>query len=133
MKMEKQSFTPAGVLALQQWLYELTPFEFDIEILAMESDFEAWALAHLDLDTNQISFYNQLSVVAQYHLAYTITLAARFKKAVSLVKIVQKSNETEPLQEDKLFKPKSSLTITSDSEGLDIVEGDVEIEVTYVS
>ena len=131
--MQKQPFTPAGVLALQQWLYELPPLEFDAEILAMETDFEAWSLAHLELDTNQITFYNQLSAIAQYNLAYTITLAAMFKKPVSLVQLVQKSNESEPPEEDKLFKPKSSLTITSDSEGNDVVEGDVEIEVTYIS
>ena len=131
--MEKQTFTPAGVLALQEWLYELPSVEFDVEILAMETDFEAWSLAHLELDSNQLTFYSQLSVVAKYNLAYTITLAAMFKKPISLVQIVQKSDDPEPTDEGKLFKPKSSITITSDSEGKDVVEGDVEIEVTYVS
>ncbi|MEJ5994388.1 hypothetical protein WG904_08160 [Pedobacter sp. Du54] len=131
--MEKQPFTPAGVLALQQWLYQLPPVEFDTEILAMETDFETWSLAHLALDNNQLTFYNQLSSVAQYNLAYTITLAAMFKKPVSLVQLVQNSNEPDSSESDKLFKPKSTITITSNSDGNDVVEGDVEIEVTYLS
>ncbi len=133
--MEKQPFTPAGVLALQQWLYQLPTPQFHMEINAMEADFEAWSLAYLELDANQLTFYNQLSSVAQNNLAHVIKLAARFKKPISLVQL-QSSGDPEPEPEpgeDKLFKPKSSLAITSDNHGNDVVEGEVEIEVTYIS
>lgn len=56
--MEKQLFTPAEVLALQQWLYQLPTAAFNARILAMENNFEAWSLVHLELDANQYIFYN---------------------------------------------------------------------------
>lgn len=130
--METQPFTPAGVLALQEWLYELPQLEFDSEILAMQTDFEAWSLAHLELDTAQLAFYDQLSPTAKTNLAYTVTLAAAHKKAITLNQQVQKMVDPDP-ESDKLFKPKSSLTVTSDGEGNYEVEGEVEIEVTYIS
>ncbi len=130
--MEREPFTPAGVLALQEWLYQLPQLEFDAQILAMESNFEAWSLVHLELDAQQLVFYNQLSTTAKNNLAYTVTLAAAYKKPISLIQLVQKSNDPEP-EEDKLFKPKSTLSVTSDSNGNYEVEGELEIEVTYTS
>nr|MBP8067592.1 hypothetical protein [Pedobacter sp.] len=103
--MEREPFTPAGVLALQEWLYQLPQLEFDAQILAMESNFEAWSLVHLELDAQQLVFYNQLSTTAKNNLAYTVTLAAAYKKPISLIQLLQKSNDPEP-EEDKLFKPK---------------------------
>ena len=82
--MEKQPFTPSGVLALQQWLYQLPPLEFSEEIRAMENNFEAWSLAHLVLDAQQLIFYNQLSSTGKNNLAYNVTLAAAYKKPNSL-------------------------------------------------
>ena len=130
--MEKQPFTPSGVLALQQWLYQLPPLEFSEEVLAMENNFEAWSLAHLALDAQQLIFYNQLSRTAKNNLAYNVTLAAAYKKPIRLVQLLQKGDEPEP-EEDKLFKPKSTLAVTSDSNGAYEVEGGLEIEVTYLS
>ena len=130
--MEKQPFTPSGVLALQQWLYQLPPLEFSEEILSMERNFEVWSLAHLALDEQQLIFYNQLSRTGKNNLAYNVTLAAAYKKPISLVQLLQKSDEPEP-EEDKLFKPKSTLAVTSDGNGTYEVEGELEIEVTYLS
>ena len=131
--MEREPFTPDGVLALQEWLYQLPPLQFNAEILAMENDFEAWSLAHLELDPQQLIFYNQLSTVAKNNLAYNVTLAASYKKPVSLVQLLQKNNEPEPPEDDKLFKPKSTLSVTSDSNGNHEVNGELEIEVVYIS
>ncbi len=130
--MEKQPFTPSGVSALQQWLYQLPQLEFNAEIQAMETSFEAWSLAHLQLDAQQLAFYSQLSGTAKNNLAYNVTLAASYKKQISLVQLVQKSNEPEP-EEDKLFKPKSTLAVTSHNDGTYEVDGEVEIEVIYTS
>lgn len=134
--METQPFTPTGVLALQDWLYELPQLKFDEEILAMQTDFEAWSLAHLELETEQLAFYAQLSPTAKTNLAYNVTLAAAHKKVITLTQQVQKMDDPDPEPEpesDKLFKPKSSLTVTSDGEGNYEVDGEVEIEVTYLS
>ena len=130
--MEKQPFTPSGVLALQQWLYQLPQLEFDAEILAMETNFEIWSLAHLALDAQQLIFYNQLGSTAKNNLAYNVTLAAAYKKSIGLVQLLQKSDDADS-EEDKLFKPKSTLAVTSDSNGGYEVEGELEIEVTYLS
>lgn len=130
--MEKQPFTPAGILALQHWLYQLPPHQFSAEIAAMETDFEGWSLEHLELDAHQLIFYKQLSALARNNLAYVITLAAKFKKRISLVHVFQKNNDSEPV-EDKLFKPKNTLAVTSDNQGNDVVEGEVEIEVSYLN
>ena len=129
--MEKHPFTPAGVLALREWLYQLPATQFDVEILAMNNNFEAWSLAHLELTVNQLKFYNQLSGIAKNNLAYTITLGATFKKPISLVQLLLKESNDDPV--DKLFKPKSTLAITSHSNGTQEVEGEVVIEVTYIS
>ena len=128
--MEREPFTPAGVTALEQWLYQLPQLEFNAEIVAMETNFESWSLAHLELDTKQIAFYNQLSRTAKNNLAYTITLAATYKKPISLVQLLQGADESES-EEDKLFKPTSSLVVTSHNDGTYEVDGEVEIEVTY--
>ncbi len=130
--MEKQPFTPSGVLALQEWLYQLPQTEFDAEILAMQTNFEAWSLAHLELDSQQLTFYKELNVTAKNNLAYNITLASAYKKPISLTQEVLRSSVPEP-ESDKLFKPKSSLAITSDGEGNYEVDGEVVIEVNYIS
>lgn len=130
--MEKQLFTPSGVLALQQWLYQLPQLEFDAEILAMETNFEVWSLTHLTLDAQQIIFYNQLGGTAKNNLAYNVKLAAAYKKPIRLVQLLQKSDDADS-EEDKLFKPKSTLAVTSDSNGSYEVEGELEIEVTYLN
>lgn len=130
--MEKQPFTPAGILALQEWLYQLPPLEFNAEILAMETNFEAWSLTHLELDAQQQLFYIKLSRTAKNNLAYNITLAAAYKKPISLIQQHQKSKDS-GTEEDKLFKPKSTLDVTSDGDGTYEVDGEVIIEVTYLS
>lgn len=129
--MEKQPFTPEGVLALQTWLYQLPPLDFDAEIIAMTNDFEAWSLAHLELDEIQLDFYLQLSPTAKQNLAYLVTLAATYKNPVSLIQHQLKSGGEEP-PEDKLFKPKSTLQVTSHIDGSYEVEGDLTIDVSYV-
>ncbi|RZK26468.1 MAG: hypothetical protein EOO43_02720 [Flavobacterium sp.] len=129
--MPKQPFTPAGVTALKIWLYELPPLEFNNEITAMQTDFESWSLNHLDLTNEQLDFYSQLSSVAQTNLAYNVTLGAMFKRPISLVQLFDGKKDQKG--EDKLFKPKSSLTITSDGNGDDLVEGEVVIEVEYTA
>ena len=76
--------------------------------------------------------FRSLSRTAKNNLAYNVTLAAAYKKPISLVQLLQKSDEPEP-EEDKLFKPKSTLAVTSDSNGMYGVEGELEIEVTYLN
>jgi len=129
--MEKQPFTPSGVLALKDWLYQLPTVQFDAELLAMNNNFEAWSLAHLELNTQQIEFYNQLSGIAKNNIAYNVTLAATFKKPISLVQSLLRDSGDDPV--DKLFKINSSLAITSDNEGSEEVEGEAVIEVTYIN
>ncbi|MGF1924755.1 MAG: hypothetical protein ACQUHE_11295 [Bacteroidia bacterium] len=129
--MDKQHFTPEGVLALQEWLYQLPNALFDEEILAMNDDFEAWSLAHLELTEKQLEFYDQLGSMAKNNLAYNVTLAATFKKPIKLEQLLLRDGNDDPV--DKLFKPKSSLTITSQSNGNQEVDGEVIIEVTYLS
>ncbi|SFH19389.1 hypothetical protein [Pedobacter insulae] len=130
--MEKQPFTPAGILALQQWLYKLPPLQFNEEILTMNTNFEAWSLAHLELTTAQLTFFNQLSETAKSDLACKIQLGAAYKKLITLIQHQQKSSAPIP-EEDKLFEPKSSITVTSHSDGTYDVNGEVEIAVTYIS
>lgn len=130
--MEKQPFTPEGVLALNQWLYSLPPLEFNAQIKAMEINFEAWSLAHLELDEQQLAFYNRLSGTAKSNLAYNVTLGCSYKKPVSLVQLLQKIDEPS-VEGDKLFEPKSTLTVTSHNDGSYDVDGEVVIEVTYIS
>lgn len=127
--MEKQPFTPEGVAALQAWLNQLPSLQFDAEIAAMHRNFELWALAHLELNPQQLQFYQQLSVVAKENLIYLVTLAAAYKQPISLT---QEGGE-EPPPEDKLFKPKSTLAITSHTGGDYDVDGELVIEVVYLS
>ncbi len=129
--MEKQPFTPSGVLALKEWLYQLPTALFDAELLAMNNNFEAWSLAHLELTAKQLEFYNQLSGIAKNNLAYNVTLAATFKKPISLEQLLLKDSNDDPV--DKLFKPGSTISITSHNDGTQNVDGEVVIEVTYIT
>lgn len=129
--MEKKPFTPSGVLALKEWLYQLPTPAFEAEVIAMHRDFEAWSLTHLELTAKQLEFYDQLSEIAKNNLAYGVTLAATFKKPISLVQLLANDSDDDPV--DKLFKPSSSLAITSHSDGTEEVDGEMVIEVTYIS
>jgi len=130
--MEKQPFTPAGVLALQQWLYQLPQLQFDEEILSMQTNFETWSLAHLELTVKQLAFFNKLSETAKNDLACKVQLGAAYKKSITLIQYQQKSSDPVP-PDDKLFEPKSSITVTSHNDGTYNVNGEVEIEVTYIN
>jgi|GEM_PF-1585245 len=127
--MKKYPFTPEGITALQTWLNALPPAHFDAEIAAMQADFEQWSVNHLDLEPHQTQFYLSLSETAKKNLAYLVTLAASYKRTVSLVQ----EGDTEEPPEDKLFKPKSTLAVTSHNGGDYEVDGELIIDVTYIS
>jgi len=126
--MEKEPFTPEGLTALQSWLNGLASAQFDAEIAAMQQDFERWASRHLELSAEQSQFYEAMSATAKQNLAYLVTLAAAYKRNVSLVQ----EGPGEP-SEDKLFRPKSSLSVTTHQGGGYDVDGELVIEVRYIA
>lgn len=137
LKMEKKLFSPSGLMELQNWLYSLPENQFKAEIESMKLDFESWMIEHLIFTPTQLLFYEQMATVAKTNLAFQVTLAAQFKKLITLSLLNMNGNnkrdvEPEPEPEDKLFKPKSSISVTSDGDGNTYVEGELEIEVKYL-
>lgn len=132
--MEKQPFTPAGVAAVQQWLSSLPDAELNAEVLKMETGFEQWVLAHFELNEAQHHFFDKMSHTAQKNLKYLVILAVQYRRSVTLTQQYVKSNvESDEPDADKLFKPKSSLAVTSNNDGDYEVGGSLEIEVTYLT
>lgn len=132
--MEKQPFTPDGVAELQKWLYGLPDIELQEQVSLMEINFSAWGFAHLSFTEQQIRFYHDLNPAVINFLASQCIFAASYRRPVRL--IVTADLRQEPLNDGeddgKLFKPKSSLSVTGRNNGTYEVGGGVDIDVSYI-
>jgi hypothetical protein len=126
--MERQPFTTAGILALQQWLYGLNDVELEAEALAIETNFNVWVLAHIELTQKQLASFNGMSKRVLNFLSSNSGLAVSNRLPINLLK---EGGEQEPI-DDKLFKPKSSLMIIAHSNGTYEVSGSFDILVQYL-
>ncbi|MES2418418.1 MAG: hypothetical protein V4541_09535 [Bacteroidota bacterium] len=129
--MEKQPFTTEGVLALQNWLYNLSNAELEAEVLAMKANFTGWVLTYLLLDETQLAYFDNMSATPMEFLAFQTTFAVANRRPINLMKQAPKNNNA--LFDDKLFEPESKLAVTSHSNGSYEVSGELNIEVSYIN
>jgi len=126
--MHKQPFTQAGFLALQAQLYQLNDTLLQLEADAIALNFEHWFFNHLDVSLNQLSFLNEISPKALSFIAKQTSFAVANRLPVSLLKDEEEGDKT-----GKVIKPKSSFTVTAGSDGQMVVEGELLLQIYYVS
>ena len=126
--MHKQPFTQAGFLALQAQLYQLNDTLLQLEADAIALNFEHWFFNHLDVSLNQLSFLNEISPKALSFIAKQTSFAVANRLPVSLLKDEEEGDKT-----GKVIKTKSSFTVTAGSDGQMVVEGELLLQIYYVS
>ena len=126
--MHKQPFTQAGFRALQAQLYQLNDTLLQLEADAIVLNFEHWFFNHLDVSLNQLSFLNEINPKALSFIAKQTSFAIANRLPVSLSKDEEEDDKT-----GKVIKPKSSFTVTAGSDGQMVVEGELLLQIYYVS
>lgn len=125
--MQKQQFTPAGVMALQTELYMLSNVQLLVEVDDLQLNFKNWINTHLDLSAAQLNFLTELDPRAFSFLVTQTAIAVANRLSISL--------EKEPDDDDdktgKVIKPKSLFTTTANSEGNVNTTGELIIQIYY--
>lgn len=128
--MEKQPFDETGLQQLLLALYALPDNELTEEAYALRNQPKLWINGHFELEPEQLEFLQQLPTVATQFLAQEGAFAVENRLPINLQKShLPKNGDGE---QDKLFKPTSNLSVTTDSLGNSIPSGELNIEVTYL-
>mgnify|MGYP006145825787 CR=1 FL=1 len=105
--MEKFEFSPTGVAALCQQLYQLDDTALDVEASFIAVDFKAWAIAHVAFTESQIVYLDELPLATIQFLAFQTSFAVRHRLPITLIKPEQAGARA-----SKLFKPKAEMELT---------------------
>lgn len=123
--MKKHPFTPTGVAELQQDLYALDDAALAAEAAAIAADFVAWMDAHFDFAPGQLAFLQSVNLQVRQLIATQTSFAVGNRLPI----ILQKPELS--AKDEKLIKPKSSLTADADGNGDYVASGELVIEISY--
>lgn len=127
--MQKQPFTQAGFVALQTELYLLNDTLLQLEADEIALNFKGWMNDHFELSSNQTEFMNQLNPKAVSFLSSQTSFAVANRLPITLAK----EEEEEEEKIGKVIKPKSNFTVTADASGNMVAEGDLLIQIYYLT
>lgn len=126
--MQKKPFSQPGFELLQTELYALDDVLLQLEADAIAINFKAWMNQHFELSVKQLTFLNLIDQKAVYFLEMQTSFAVANRLPITLQKTEDDDEKT-----GKVIKPKSKFTVTADSAGKLSVEGDLEIQIYYLS
>lgn len=126
--MQKQPFDEVGLQSLLQALYALNDQQLTEEAAALKLQPKLWINGHFDLTTDQLTYLDEMPAAIADFLGDQGSFAIQHRLPVTLTKDGDGSGD-----EDKLFKPKSDLTIETANDGHITASGSMTIEITYVN
>ncbi|SOD13904.1 hypothetical protein [Pedobacter xixiisoli] len=126
--MQKQPFDETGLQSLLQALYALTDQQLNEEAAALKLQPKLWINGHFELTSEQLDYLDQMPAPISHFLGEQGSFAIGNRLPI----VLHKEGDT-PGDEDKLFKPKSNLTIETDSQGHISVGGSMSIDITYLN
>lgn len=124
--MQKKPFNENGLQSILIELYALTDQELNEQAAALKQQPKLWINGHFELTTAQLDYLDQMPVAIASFIGDQGSFAIGHRLPVTLNKEGDATGD-----EDKLFKPKSNLTIETDNEGKVMVGGDMSIDITY--
>lgn len=128
--MQKQPFTQAGFLALQTELYLLNDTLLQLEADEIALNFKGWMNDHFELGASQTEFMNQLNPKAVSFLSSQTSFAVANRLPISLAKEDEGDDDD---KSGKVIKPKSNFTVTAAASGNMVAEGDLLIQIYYLT
>lgn len=127
--MRKQPFTNAGFAAMQKELYSLNDEALAVYVDQIKLSFKAFIQNNFELTVSQFEFLNGLDLSLVSFLKSQTSFALSNRLTISLDK--------EPNDDDdktgKVIKPKSSFTLTANTDGHVVATGDLIIQIYYLN
>lgn len=124
--MEKFPFTPEGVEALCQQLYQLADTALALEAAALATDFNAWVKAHFLMTPEQVTYLESLHTEVNRFLAFQTSFAVGHRLPIVLNKPTLTG-----VRASKLFDPKASITLHILPDQSYTAVGQVTLDITY--
>lgn len=129
--MEKQSFTETGLQALLTELYALPNDVLSEHAAALKHQPKLWINGHFELDTDQLSFLQNMPVAMSNFLGEQGSFAIGHRLPITLIKSYDENKNGD--KPDKLFDTISSLSLQTDGQGQPTAGGELTIAITYAN
>ncbi|MGE6221156.1 hypothetical protein ACQKCH_15115 [Nubsella zeaxanthinifaciens] len=126
--MQKQPFNENGLQSVLFELYALTDQELDEQAAALKLQPKLWINGHFELTAAQLGYLDQMPPAIASFIGDQGSFAIGHRLPVTLNRDGDATGD-----EDKLFNPKSNLTIETDNEGKIMAGGDMSINITYLN
>ncbi len=128
--MKKYLFTEEGLQELLETLYALSDKKLQLESDLLRKDPIRWIESHFELDDPQKNFLKKLPFEVIDFLGYQGSFALAHRLPIHLLKEGMKAEGSG--DQDKLFKPKTQLSIAADQNGNTVSGGELLLEVAYL-
>lgn len=128
--MERQPFNESGLQLLLAELYALPNERLNVESMLLREAPKAWIERHFLLNDAQQKFLDHMPGRVLAFIGEQGSFAIGNRLEVLLEKEREPSGDDD---QDKLFKPKSNLFISTDNQGNTIAGGNLVLEIKYLN